>query len=572
MSPSSAAIDPRIEQARAHHRAGRAAEAQALCEAVLETAPDDLAALNLLGLLLLQAGQHDRAAPVLRRVVALDPSAWRAFGLLGVALRRREPRAALEAYDRALALNPRDAANQNNRGNVLLDLGRHAEAAAAFEAAVALRPDYAVAMINRARALVALGRPQEALEAAEAGRALGLDDASARLAWAGSLMGLERWDEALAAYDSALERDPRSAAGHHGRGQALLELDFLKPVAPETNRAALASYDRALELDPHAAETRWSRALTRLRLGLLAEGWDDYEERWQAHSFVSRSAGLVLPSLRGRLAHRAEREHLAGKRVLLVSEQGIGDVLMFASMIPDLQALAGGVALICETRLHRLFGNSFPGLELVAPGAPAPPHDLVLAIGSLGRLFRLTPADFPGRPYLSPSEPARRAWAERLGPRRGRLRIGVSWRGGLASTGRSARSLELAQLAPLLDLPDCEFVSLQYGEVAEELAQVNAGRGIPIVAPAPDTVSDFDDLAAAVLAMDLVVSVQTALVHLSGAVGQRCLVMVPRRPEWRYGLSGEAMPWYGSVRLFRQGHEGDWNRVIARVADEIRRA
>jgi ADP-heptose:LPS heptosyltransferase len=237
-------------------------------------------------------------------------------------------------------------------------------------------------------------------------------------------------------------------------------------------------------------------------------------------------------------------------------------------------ALAASIAVVSEARLHRLFASSFPQVEVLDVETATRRLDefeVVLPIGSLGRLFRNTPADFPGRPYLSPSEAARAAWAERLGPRQGRMRIGLSWRGGAAATGRTRRSVELPQLAAALRAPDRELVSLQYGEVAEEVAAAAAASGASIRCFAKSEIDDFDDLAALVLNLDAVVSVQTALVHVCGAVGARCLAMVPFAPEWRYGQSGESMPWYGSVKILRQAEAGVWEPVLEKVGAELRR-
>jgi hypothetical protein len=190
-------------------------------------------------------------------------------------------------------------------------------------------------------------------------------------------------------------------------------------------------------------------------------------------------------------------------------------------------------------------------------------------MGSLGRLYRRDVADFPRRPYLSAPPAIRAHWAERLGPRPEGLRIGISWTGGLKQTRAERRSLPLAQLRPLLDLPGCEVVSLQYGDVADEVAAVNAGLATPVrLFPAED-LDDFADLAGLVQSLDVVVSVQNSLVHLCGALGQRCLTMVPHAPEWRYGASGSTMPWYGSVELFRQPEPRAWEPVIEQVRQAL---
>jgi tetratricopeptide (TPR) repeat protein len=558
-----------MQAALACERAGRAAEAEALYGEVLETAPAHAGALHRLGILAMRGGRLAESAELFRKAVTSDPEAWTSHAHLGLALRRlRRPAEAVAAYDAALALRPGDPELLNGRGVALLDLGKAEAALAAFEAATAARPDFAPAHANRGLALLALRRPQEALE--PLGEALALDpaQAGAHYSLGNALMELGRFVDALRAYDAAVAQAPRHALAHYGRGRALAELQFIGAGSPP--EAALEAFDRAIALDPGAAHARFARGLARLRLGRWREGWEDYEHRWRTASFVQVSSSMATADLRRRLDLDVQPADLAGQRVLLVAEQGVGDVIMFASMIPDLQAIAGSVALLCETRLHPLFAASFPGLELVAPGAPLPPHDRVLALGSLGRLFRNEPDSFPRAPYLAASEPARARWAARLGAEAGLLRIGLSWRGGAASTGRAARSLDLAQLRPLLDLPGCDFVSLQHGDVAGELAAENAGRARPIWAPPPDEVADFDDFAGVVQAMDLIVSVQNSLVHLSGALGAPALVMIPRKPEWRYGAAGETMPWYGSIRLLRQGRDGEWGPVISQVVEAVR--
>lgn len=219
--------------------------------------------------------------------------------------------------------------------------------------------------------------------------------------------------------------------------------------------------------------------------------------------------------------------------MLLLGEQGIGDQLMFASMIPDLARATAALRCVCDARLVRLFANSFDKVGFDGPTTAQIRRDeidAILAMGSLGGLFRGRAADFPGSPYLRPSAAIREAWGRRLGPASGRLRVGLSWRGGLPSTRRNERSLALNQLQPLFALPGCEFVSLQYGEVAAEVADAAA----PIRVFPPADIDDFEDLAGLVANLDVVVSVQTALVHLAGAVGKTS-------PDARAAQSGVAL-------------------------------
>lgn len=329
---------------------------------------------------------------------------------------------------------------------------------------------------------------------------------------------------------------------------------------------ALDAFDGVLKLDPNSAVAHYQRGLVRLQLRQFAGGWDDYEARWGAERFVAESRGFVPEALIPELTLRPAAADLAGKRILLIGEQAIGDQVMFASMLPDLARAAKSVTLVCEPRLVRLVSASLEGVASFSPRDAAVDTDAidrVVAMGSLGAAYRREPADFPGTPYLRPRDEVVAGWAARLGPKRGR-RIGLSWRGGAATTGAAARSLGLAQFAPLLALPGCEFVSLQYGDTAAELAGVPAIRSFPRA-----DIEDFEDLAGLVANLDAVVSVQTALVHLCGAIGAPCLTLIPKVAEWRYMAEGETMPWYRSVRLFRQAEAGDWPPVVQAVGDTL---
>jgi tetratricopeptide (TPR) repeat protein len=564
------AVTAEFEAALALEQQGRTAEAEAAYARILARRPDHAPTLHRRGVVAVKAGRLPDAEAFLRRAVAADPEAAHSHAWLGLTLRRLgRAGEAVAVYDAALRLTPDDAELHNNRGNALLNLDRPADALAAFRDAIRLRPEMVAAHANAGLALVTLERYAEALEALDRALALQPDYAPAHYSRGNALMELGRPAEARDAYRRALAASPQHALAHYGLGRALAELEF---VAGEPPRESLESFGRAIALDPNPAPAHWARALARLRQGDFAGGFADYEHRWRHPDFLATAVGHVTPELQARLPAAPTAAMLDGRRVVLVGEQGVGDILMFASILPEVIARAASVALICETRLHRLLGHSFPGLELRPPGAAADGDELVLAIGSLGHLFRRAAADFPGAPYLAATGPARARWAERLGPPDDRLRIGVSWRGGIARTGAAHRSLDLARLGPLLDLPGCTFVNLQYGDTAAEIAAANATRPDNPIRDFPtDDLADFDELAGLVSNLDLVVTVQTAILHLAGALGAECLVMVARKPEWRYGAAGERLPWYRSVRLFRQGADADWAPVIDRVVDEVRR-
>jgi tetratricopeptide (TPR) repeat protein len=468
-----------------------------------------------------------------------DPTAWLE---LGVALARtNEHGAALEAFERAAALRPADARPISNAAHMLNLLQRPEEAAAAAERALALDGALQFAWKALATARLSAGRLEEAEAASRRALALvGPDGAglarSEALSDLGVILGQQgRRDEALAVFAAALAQAPDPSA-------------------------------------PGALRTRYRRSHVRLALGDYAGGFDDYEARWRSGVFDLAGRGLVTPALEARLTLRPTAADLAGRRVLAVAEQGIGDEVMFAGLLPELAAMAAEVACVVDPRLVALAARSFPGVAVSAgpaPGDLAARYETVVALGSLAYAFRREAASFSGAPYLTPDPAALARWRGWLGPAGGRRRIGVSWRGGLARTRRGARSMPLETLRPLLSRADLEIVDLQYGDAADEVAAVNATLARAIRRPPPGATDDFEELAALVLALDGVVTVQTALAHVTGAVGQRGLVMLPRHPEWRYGAAGERMPWYRSLRLFRQADDGDWAAVVAAVSDAL---
>lgn len=374
--------------------------------------------------------------------------------------------------------------------------------------------------------------------------------------------GEGRFDLAMPDYMAALA-DPDLKAGAASRiaAVAMLQEGYGRP------QSALDTFDRLLELAPEAVDARFRRGLLRLQLRDFAGGWPDYEARWDSAQFLANSRGLVPAAMVADLATGVCAADLAGKRVLVVGEQGIGDELMFASIIPDLAAAAASVTLVCEPRLARLFAASFPGVSVLTPQdaqVDSGAVDVLLPIGGLGHAFRRTEAAFGRAPYARPRPEVLLRWSGRVGPRDGRLRIGLAWRGGTPATRGEARSLSLEQLAPLLSLPGCEIVSLQHDARGTELAMAEA-LGVPLRTFPGTDLHDFEDQAGLMLNLDLVVSVQTATVHLAGALGLPCLALVQHQPEWRYMLEGETMPWYGSVRLLRQPAAGDWATPIARA-------
>jgi hypothetical protein len=473
---------------------------------------------------------HEAAAKAFRRALLKHPGNLEALVGLGSALRGLNLFEDAEKYCRkALAIRPYQPEALRTLGGLLQLQGRYDDALAVADAAIAARSDCSDAWILRGDSLANSGRREEAIRA-----------------------------YLNASQDSAVAVE------------ALVRVGKMHRVLGRPEAASQA-FEAALELAPDAALPRYERGLLRLQSRDFGPGWSDYEARWRSERFAN-SRGFVSEALVPHLKTEPSAADLAGQRVLLIGEQGVGDQLMFASMISDLSRIAASVLCVCEPRLIGLFSASFPEVSFLHPSGAQVDGDAVdvlVAMGSLGSAFRRDAGDFPLTPYLRPRDDVRARWAARLGPSK-RLRVGVSWRGGTPETNRLARSLALSDLQPILELPGIEFVNLQYGDVLAEVEAVNAGRQNPIRVFPPEDLHDFEDLAGLVANLDAVVSVQTAVVHLAGGLGTTCLTLIPHNPEWRYMREGARMPWYGSVQLFRQPEPGNWDPVIDEIAAALR--
>lgn len=524
-----------------------------------------------------------------------------------------------------------------DEGMRLFEAGCFDAAADRFEAAIDLKHDWAAAHYQLGLCRLRQGLREDARDAFVMSLCFDPSAGVVRYAMALAERALGQIDDALATVDGLLEREPGHADAHNFRGALVLQrgdvtgavASFERAVAADPSHAAahsnlgyllfrdLGEYERgarhieiALALQPDNRDARcnytmvlsqrgeheraldicdrllgeWpdmheaklNRALVRLKLGRFESGWDDYEARKQVRcNYIARP--LPWPEWQG--------QSLDGKTVLVFGEQGVGDEIMFASCFGDLVTRAGHTVIECAPRLQRLFERSFPRATVV-PGTQsaatpdwsrdAPPIDFQLAAGSLPRHFRRHLGDFPAHQgYLVP-DPARvRFWRERLATLGPGLKVGLSWRGGMQSTRRTLRSIDLTSLIPLLRVAAAKFVDLQYGDTREELERLSA-QGFGMTSW-PEAIEDLDETAALISGLDLVVSVCTATIHLAGAVGREAWVMVPSVPEWRYLAQGESMPWYPNVHLFRQRDEdGHWNELIGciagRLADRIARS
>ncbi len=456
---------------------------------------------------------------------------------------------ALASYDKAIALIPGYAEAYNNRGNVLKDLQRYAEALASYDKAIALNPGYALAYNNRGTALEQLGRYQEALACYAKVIALKPDLAPAYNNQGNVLKELGRYQEALASYDSALSLKPDYAEAHNNRGNALKDLGRYEE--------ALASYSKAISLYPDFAEAYYNKSHLKLLLGDYKEGWPLYEWRWKT-SQKDLVRNFKQPLWLG-------DRPIAGQTILLHAEQGLGDVIQMVRYVTMVEALGATVILELPASLVPLLRTLKGASTLVASGDTLPAFDLHCPLMTLPLAFKTSVDSIPAPvPYLAADPQKLLAWRERLGIK-GSPRIGLAWSGNPQHKNDRNRSTALRTFEPLLGL-DCEYHALQKEIRAEDKLALAEFTDIQAH---EDQLKDFADTAALVAELDLVITVDSSVAHLAGAMGKAVWILLPYDPDYRWLTARSDSPWYPTVRLFRQHSIGDWEGVIRDISSVL---
>ena len=618
-----------VEQAAALHQSGQHEAAESAYRALLEgPAPQRRGVLPLLGLLYRQSGRRREALAVYDQLVAMGERSGEVFLIRGDLLhglgRNVE---ALQSYDRAAASDSTRPQALNNRGVALVALGRPIEALSSYDAALAVRPDYAEALFNRGVALADLGRVAAALESYEQVTELQPGHARAHNNLGLVLAEQQRWPEALERYDRAIAAAPDYADAFNNRSVCLRALGrleaalesadralALRPASPEALNtrglalaaltqfetalesyhqalalrpdypqalsnsgvalvalgrpdAALARYEAALRLDPGFAEAEFNIGLTRLRLGDFEGGWRRHEARFRRRGQPTDDipkATLWLGS-----------EDVSGQTVLLHAEQGLGDTLQFCRFAPEMAERGARVVLQVQPQLQRLLGGLTGVDAVISTQDEAPAFDRHVPLMSLPLALGTTLDTIPDAPYLAPDAALTNAWRARLG-RREKLRVGLAWSGNPVHENDRQRSIPLQALTPLAEC-EVEFVSLQQEIRSSDSASLGC---LPGLQRFPESLNDFAETAALAAACELVISVDTSVAHLAGALGRTVWIMTPRVSDWRWMIPSpvfeaglrpfDPTPWYRTARLYRQRQFGDWTGVVAEVAQALK--
>jgi tetratricopeptide (TPR) repeat protein len=542
----------------------------------------------LLGMALAQSGALHEALTSFERAIALAPELADAHGnRADVLVELRRPLEAIESYDRALTLAPQSFPSWCNRAAVLLDLGRHQEALASYDRALAIEPKHVEVLAARGLALNALDRCEEAVETLDrtlalapdhhlARRTRGVallklerpahaladfqrvlvqrpDDEDALYNVAFSLVASERDGEALAVYDKLLAINPRHVEALLGKGAALQNLTRFAE--------AVATYDEVLAVDPQRADAHYSAATALLSMGDFRRGLAEYEWR---RSRVPGSAGVVQPF---REPIWLGETPLRDNSLLIHAEQGMGDVLYAMRYVSRLARQGARIVLQVHAALKPLLTGLEGAALVVARGEPLPAFDCHCPMMSLPYAMKTELATIPAAaPYIRAPADRVSHWRERL-PQRGGRRVGIVWCGNPAFKEDRRRSLKLAQIEPILAMADVFFVSLNPGisehdrtEIARRSNALHFGSEL----------RDFADTAAVVAQLDLVITSDTSVAHLAGAMGRPVWIMLGFAPDWRFAYDREQSSWYPSARLFRQSAPGDWAGVIERVRLELK--
>jgi tetratricopeptide (TPR) repeat protein len=523
--------DPTFARAVALHRRGDIASAEQLYRQILRLQPRHAGALHLMGAIHVQRGELTEALVACEAAAAINPTNAAVQQTLGDALHdlKRYPQA-IAAYDRCLALDPGCFVAWSNRGSALLRSRRFDQAVASYDRALATSPrQLANPYLNRGAALQELGS----------------------------------FDAALASFDQAIAADPAVAAAHANRG---CTLDCLgRP------QEALASCERAIALGPDYVAAHLNRAIALLRLGRFPEGWAEYEWRWR-----NTESALCRDRRRSFVPLWLGRESLAGKTILLHSEQGYGDTLQFCRYVRLVRERGAKVVLEAQSGLERLLGRLEGVAQVISRDEPAPDVDFQCPLMSLPLAFGTTLATIPsGQRYLTGEPELVERWRLRLGERRG-FRVGLVWSGGFRPnepeywSANARRNIGLQSLSEL-DHPGIEYVSLQKGQPAQAEPQGLLRRGWsgPRLFDPTRELTDFADTAALIENLDLVIAVDTATAHLAAALGKPTWILSRFDGCWRWLLNRSDSPWYPSVRLFRQQAPGTWDEVVRQVRAEL---
>ena len=565
---------------------GRREEAVASYGRVIVLMPDQADALYNRGRLLAELGRLEEALKDYDRSMAVRPLARVALDRAVVLIKLQRTDQALVSLDQAIVLQPDYAVAHYNRGLALMKLQRFEAALVSFDRAIASKTDYAEAFVNRGPVLEELGELNAALASYDRGIVLNPDMPQAYINRGALLAKLWRSEEALACYELAIELWPDFGKAHNNRGNTLRDLNrpaealaaldkalMLMPGQAQVfcNRGvvlqclgrideALASFDAAIALDPGYGESYFNKSLALLLVGRMSEGWPLYEWRKRLKPPVGLRS-YRQPPWRG--------ENIAGKNLFVYSEQGLGDTLQFCRYVTLAAAKGAKVVLSAQNELVRLLRGAKLPAEIIGTDLVPEQFDYHVTLASLPLVCGTTLETIPAAiPYLAAEFERVQHWRALLG--NGGFKIGICWQGSRKGSDVAARSFALSMLEPIARLPGTRLISLQKDESIDEVNDVSPNLRIERLGSNFDCGPDaFIDTAAVMMACDLVISADTSVAHLAGALGRPTWLALRFASEWRWLQERSDSPWYPTLALFRQPKLDDWGSVFAAMARKL---
>jgi tetratricopeptide (TPR) repeat protein len=501
-----------------------------------------------------QKGQLKEAQKIYKQILKNDPRNFEALQLNGTLnLQQKKYKTALKFFNLALKINPRVPYVNYNLGNVLHNLERFDDALQSYDRAIQLKPDYAEAFYNRGVVLEHLQRFDEALQSIDRAIQLKPDYAEPFNNRGNALIGLKRFDEALQSIDRAIQLKPDFAEAFSNLG---ILLEYLHRFDD-----ALQSYDRAIQLKPNYAEAYFNQSIIKLRLGKYEEGWRLYEYRQVKKDTKNNYKKFPIPLWLG-------NESIDNKVILILNEQGLGDSIQFCRYLLMLASLnPKEIIFMVQKPLLSLFSNFNKKIKILEQDKPLPHFDYYSPLMSLPLAFKTTLGTIPVNiPYLTVDDVKNKYWQDRFG-KQTKAKIGLVWSGSTTHKKDRYRSLALRQLVLLLELP-FEFHSLQKEIRSDDKKILKTCKSLY---QHQNDLNDFSDTAALLNQMDLIISIDTSVVHLAGALDKQVWVLLPYIPDFRWLLNRDNSPWYPSIRLFRQPKFDDWESVIQQLIIELKK-
>ena len=509
------------------HDKGQFCEAEGHYRQALRLQPNNAEAHHSLGITLMELGRLDEALASYQHALRLNPNFDDAYNNLGnVLAQQKQLDQAIQCYRSAIRINPARAQVHFNLGIALERQGNLDTAVHSYRQALQLNPNYVEVYVNLGNTLAAQGKPEEAIRC----------------------------------YEQILKAKPHDAEAFTNIGNVHRDLGRFNE--------ALACFEQALWCDPTRAGPHHNRALLWLLMGQWSAGWPEYEWRWQTPDFSRHD--FRQP--------RWDGSPLAGRTLLVVAEQGLGDTIQFIRYLPLLQPFGGRVIFQCQVPLQRLLVSCAGLADVAIQGASLPPFDYYIPLLSLPGVLGTKPTNVPAVvPYIDAEAHAVAHWRRELEPLGG-FKIGIAWQGSPAYRYDRQRSIPLVQFARLAEKPDIHLISLQKGHGSEQLtsylgslARPERSKWLDLASKLDEGSGAFLDTAAVMKNLDLVISSDTAIAHLAGALAVPVWVALPLIPDWRWLLEREDSPWYPTMRLFRQTRSGNWNDVFESIAADLNR-